>query len=264
MHRALALAALLALAGCGAPAAPGPASTATPAPVPEETPAPFPPGVDERGVYDPGRLVDAHAAVLANASYTVRVTSVHSRPGGELRSRYARVIRLSAGEERVHYVLNKTDRRNGTTDVRHIERYNDGDRLFVAVSEGNETTYRVREVARSRSFLAASTGDRQGFGRLLGRLRPALTDIRTENGTTRYRLASGPTDVRPLRNVTFDALVDRRGVVREYNITYTVRRDGAPVRVRVDVAFTDVGSTTVRRPDWVDRALAEVDRASDD
>lgn len=263
MYRVLALALLLLLTGCGAPAAPDKSSTVTPAPVPEKTQNPLPPGVDERGVYDPERLVDAHADALANTSYTAQVTSV-LRVRGEFRSRYARVIRLSAGEKRVHYVLNKTDRRNDTARVRHIERYIEGERLYVAVSEGNDTTYRMQEITRSRSFLAASTGNRQGFGRLLGRLRPTLTDAQTENGTTLYRLVAGPSDIRPLQNVTFVALVDRRGIVHEYTVTYGVRRDGEPVQVQVDVAFTDIGTTTVRRPGWVDRVPVETDRERDE
>lgn len=254
MHRTVALALLLTLAGCGMPSALDRPSTATSAPIPESTPAAYPPGVDHRGVYDPGQLIGAHTGLLENASYTAHVRSVHHTVQGGIHAEYTRVIRLSAGEERVHYSLDQTDFVDGAERVRHVEQYRNGSRLAMAVRVGGETSYRVRQLNRSRSLLATTTLDRQGFGRLIVRFRPALRDTITENGTTRYRLAAGPTDLRPLQNVTFHAVVDRRGLVREYDVTYTVRRDGDLIRVRVEVAFTDVGKTTVPRPTWVDRA----------
>jgi len=254
---------LLVLAGCSAAPGFGPASsppppdgTVTPAPVPESgetrTPTGPIPGVSARGVSDPTRLVSAHEAALANASYTVRLTTTRRSANGTLRSRYRRVVRLSGS--RFHYVLHQTDRAGNRTRTSRVERYGDGDHLYLIATTGTETTYRVHEGGGGAPTLAATGPGRLGLGWLLGLLETNLTDTRTQNGTTLYRLVGGPLEGPPLRNLSLVAFVDARGVVREYHVSYAAVRDGELVRVRVDVAYTDIETTTVARPAWVAEA----------
>lgn len=255
---AAALSLLVLLAGCSA-AFTGSTATpsATPAPVPEgeaRTPT-GPPGVGPQGVYDPARLVNAHGEALANVSHVIVLTTTRRDANGTLNSRYHRVVRLG-GDGRFHYALNQTDRVGDGTRVVRIERFGNDERVVEVVSSGNGTSYRAWSADGQPPAVVDPASGRQSLGWLFTIVDTELTGTRDRNGATVYRLAGGPRDYPPLRNVSLVAFVDARGVVREYRIDYTAVRPSGPVRVSVDVAFTDIGATTVSRPGWYDEAVA--------
>lgn len=53
-------------------------------------------------------------------------------------------------------------------------------------------------------------------------------------------------------NGTVRLTVTRDGLVRQLSLTYDATFGGAPVTVSIDQRVTEVGTTTVSRPDWVD------------
>lgn len=250
---AVAVVVFLALAGCNAPladeGAPAETATVTPAPLPGASTATgdeaaYPPGVGPDGVTDAGRLVAAHDAVLANASHTVRLSSTRKDANGSTRTRYDRVLRVAA-PDRFHYVLTVRD----AGGERRIERWRAGDEAIAAVTADGETTYR-RLDAPPRPTLVT----RAELARVLELAPSRIAETVTRNGTTLYRLEGGPSDVSGLSDVSYDALVDPRGLLVSYTVTYEVTDHNRTRSVRVAAAFEAVGETTVERPAWYDEA----------
>ena len=82
-------------------------------------------------------------------------------------------------------------------------------------------------------------------------------------GVTRYEstgvanvtaLVGAGTDAGNVTNVSATMLVDADGVVRRYDLTYTVVEADSETTVTYEVETTDVGSTSVEEPDWLDEA----------
>lgn len=81
------------------------ARTVTPAPVPTDRPTATPvlmvaPGVSATGIENPTALVDAHAALLDNISYTVHTRNVERYVNGTLRRRTTTHARFGANRSR--------------------------------------------------------------------------------------------------------------------------------------------------------------------
>jgi hypothetical protein len=250
---------LLALSGCatfGPP--PAPTATVTPAPVPNGTTAgggatEFAPGVTEDGVVDAPRLATAHARTLGRESFSVNQTIVERFTNGTTVSRYVTRGRF-AGADRSVVRLDQRDRENGRIKRRLVRRYNDGQRLYREVTEdgGSRTDELPFDNSSSGGYRATLTNQgpiAQVFG-----LVETTTDGRfTENGTRYVRIVTDePASVPPLRNVTVTAVVSERGVVRSYRVTYFTVRNSRQTAVTVSLSYSDIGTTAVSRPAWVD------------
>lgn len=257
---ALALAALLALAGCGATPAPG--TPVTPAEVPEapeappttgSAPAELAPGLGTWGVTDPGRLADAHAAVLADRSFTVRGATTRRYRNGTVRLRSERVVRMGADRRRFLTVSTRQSR------VEHdwrLEQYANGSHVLRRTTAGAHTRFSVLRGPDGRprgplSLYPENATNRGGVSRLLGLVDADVTGSRVEDGRRLYDLAVEGDGPAWLENLRMVATVDERGLVRSYVVSYTVTREGRQVRVTVEFAVTRVGSTAVPEPSWV-------------
>lgn len=242
-------------AGCGSLASNDTAGTATetltPVDVPgtEVTPEPplVAPGLTADRVVDGSALVAAHAGTILDASHTYREHVTRRYTNGTVQSGYTTVVQRNG--TRVRYQYNRTASRRSRAPVA-VDRWVTGNRSYVARTSGNRTSYRVADGLGPQIPLrtvdyASSVG--QAF-RLMD---VTVTGTERRNGRTVYRLATPePQVVPPSRNVTFVAYVTPEGVVTDYRLTYDLVRSDERTRVTVVVAFENVGSTTVPRPDW--------------
>lgn len=89
------------------------------------------------------------------------------------------------------------------------------------------------------------------------------TEERDGVGVTRYEstgvanvtaLVGAGTDAENVTNVSATMLVDADGVVRQYDLTYTVEEGDSETTVTYEVSTSAVGSTSVEEPDWLDEA----------
>ncbi|MFB6117013.1 hypothetical protein [Halosegnis sp.] len=275
MLRVFVVAALLILAGCsaptGAPASDTETATVTPVAVPETTATErqgvLAPGITDEGVADPGRLANAHASRLATVSYTVNQTLVQRYANGSLRSRYVTRARFAAEPGRFSATVHQVERENNQLVERSTRRFGDGERAYVADSEGNQTSYRLIRYPGGgprdpEDVYIRNLTNAAAIERLFTLVDTETVGQFTENGTRYVKLRSGkPTTVPPLRNVTIEAIVSEHGVVRSYHIEYDVTRDGQLEAVVV-VSYSEIGSTTVERPAWVDRVDANTTATS--
>lgn len=249
---------LVLLAGCGGSAgSSGPVDpSVTPAPVPE-TPATPPttpdfvsaPGIGQTGIVDAGRLVSFHAAVLGRESFTVYINSTRRLPNGSIRSRYTRRIQFAEDKARFYYVLEQMDRTDTGIRLRTIERWSGGKRVVQSsIENGVRTTRIIRDQEPGRSF-PENASNRVDLYRIFTVMDTSLEEVFERDGQTEYHVIGGPQAVPPLDNVTIRAVVDGRGVIREYRVAYAVGPD--PIRVNVHARYDRIGSTEVTTPDWV-------------
>ena len=244
-------------------------STLTPAAVPTDEPTrtPLPqlaPGLTGEGVVNASALAAAHHATLEDTSYTARRTVTYRTPNGTPVRRIESVTRVADdGRFRI------TRRWNGSTSLRRVAYYHDGDRLLVATTDTDDaTTYRRASpgtVVAQRSSVAAAGSRRIETMFVAGE---TVVAGRTErNGTTIYRLVPA-TPRRPPetatgldRSVSVEARVTDRGRVRSYTLVQRLSGEGADgaATIVVSTRYSRVGSTDVDRPAWYESALAATD-----
>lgn len=280
-RRSLLLAVLIALAGCSSPAAPAtPTGTSTAAPVPTTDPSTvLAPGVTVRGVEDPVTLAETHTAALDGTTVTVEIEESRRYANGSLRWHRTATqwIDATGGEVRSYHVgeFEGSTRDAGLVpdfvrfpDATHVERY----------AVGEDAYYRYRLQSGDTWYVSGPyPADRlvdPGLVPLFWAVDTRVTDREIRDGTNYYRLEGGEVADRTtlgrvfvgepfvdLENVSVDALVDGRGVVHEYHLTYTlVEADGTTVYGSESVRFTGIGTTTVDRPAWYDGVTANAAR----
>lgn len=239
------------------PATPEPATgpgtetihTSTPAPwfpsVDEDTPnGSLPPGVDSGGVRDVDELVTAHQTALTNTSFTMTLW-YREYADGRLRGTYIERIRVES-ESRYRVAVSTTGRLQTTPQaVAGVELFVTGDRRHV------------RQVDERFRFRSRATPARfrhqigQSLQWSLSADRSALLDrTATADGRT-YRLGVEGDPYSVVDDASGTVYVTDVGLITYGRWTYSRPSDGG-VRVEFAVQTSDVGTTRVRRPGWVD------------
>jgi hypothetical protein len=277
MHRggAVALACLLALAGCSAVPGSGPATpseTVTPAPVPDDGGGErLAPGLTRAGVTDPLRLAGAHSEALGR-NYRFQSDWTVRHPNGTLYAHAAQDATVAPVGYRVRVAA--TGRPGFLTTGGPIDAvfWSNGTVLAERVTRGSSVGYR---------FLDAETyNGGTGFYNSLRRPKPwrdhyalfaametRVVDARSGgDGPPRYTVVGtrltdpatfgAATNVRQPTNVSLWTVVDEDGVVRALRLSYACRLPtGERVHVTRRVRYRAVGEVgPIPRPDWYDRA----------
>ncbi|MFC7095970.1 DUF7537 family lipoprotein [Halobaculum marinum] len=256
----------LLLAGCGGVADTGGPNAQTVNPALDDTPTAsptpaeptLPPGVTESDV-DLRSLVAAHDDALDDRSVTVTLSRTRTATNGTVvldttaRSYAAdpEQFLVSTAEVTPYSLADGAsfDRalwRNDTVSVRRSA----GERAVTVVHD--------TDVPRQRAFDPTGAAEIRG---VLGPYKLQYAGTVTQNGSRRHLLTetdAGRPSV-PLRsNVTVRVLVTDDGVVEHATVRYRTTEFDEPRWVTVEFAVSNVSSTTVPRPEWVDRALANV------
>lgn len=259
LSHSVALAALVVLAGCAGFGGSDPSieESVTAAPVPTDG-AEFPPGISARGV-----VVEV-------------VTETHERRLNETNYTFLSQQRV-VGANGTMWVTNRTEKvandrgtYSGRIDHRVIE-FPLG--RFAAPIEywGNESVYASRRILSERtSFYGWSRIDESErftsfplIERTLAATRLSVVDrpdgVALVGSSLRDpdRLPSPPY-LRNPRNVSLTVRITDEGAITNWRLAYDATLVNETVRVTRAARLSDVGSTTVRRPDWVDAARAEM------
>jgi hypothetical protein len=254
---AVALAGLLVLAGCAGLGGGEPSieETVTSAPVPTDDS--LPPGVAEGSVV-PSVVAEAHERRLSETNYTFRSTQ--------------RVV----GDDETMWVTNRTrlianDEQAYTGRIDHqVNEFPLGRFSEPIEYWGNDSVYASRRIISDRTeFYGWSRTDRTGnltslplFERTLAAVDLSVArrsdDVTLVGQSLRRpgRLPIPPYLTDP-RNVSLTVRITDGGVVTRWRLAYDATLANRTVRVTRDARLTDIGSTTVRRPEWVDTARAE-------
>lgn len=262
-------------AGCSdlappAPDAPSPTVTAAPVPSapPTPTPNPLPPGLKPHGVVDPPVLAAAHRTGLLNTSYTRTVTESARRPNGSVIWQRTRVIKTDGA--RVFAIVTQSGAPvlgDTSLNADHVELYTllqpgpNESAVLAAVTHDDGRTVSLRTIRYNPRW-----DNRWDLTQLLAvfETRVVSRDHRGETAVfeleatgppvaDQFRFAPTRGVVSDPRNVTFQLLVDERGVVHRYHLTYATTVEGRALRYERTVALSAIGSTTVGPPAWFDR-----------
>jgi hypothetical protein len=220
-------------------------------------------------VFDSGQLAAAHEAALAGRSFTLVRTDTRYT-NGTLSQRDRSVLRYGASGREFSYDLRQSGRGADGDETSRIQRYADGERVYVAVTRGNRTSYDLLRASDgsdydpARVFPANATNER-GLARLFVLIDTEVTDEWTVDGRRVYRVATpSPQTVPPLRNITLVANVSETGLVRSYRVAYEVTRSpDHRVTVVARTTYRAVGETTVPEPSWLGRAKAALRNGTD-
>lgn len=255
---ALVLAVLLAvpLAGCaGLVADDSPTEeTVTPAPVPTETAA-LPPGVSAAGV-SAEALASAHERRLRTTNYTLVSRQRIVGEDGTLRTTN-RTRAVSAGGETYAGRFDRTVIDFPLRTLPMTIEYWTNESVYASrqLLSGSATVYGwsrdgghsedVDEsgvVARVLRAVDTSVVKRERGVVVVG------SDLRRPETLPHPPYLDGP------HNVSLTATVDSDGVVTRWRLAYDARIENRTVRVVRETRITDIGTTTVDRPDWVSTA----------
>lgn len=254
---ALALCVVLLLAGCGGVGSPptDAPGNATAAPVPADTPVEtLPPGLSREGITNASRLAAAHAAALADASFTVRSVETVTAANGSRLMNVTRHHRVAA---------TGSPWRGTTTYANPLRAF--GTRVTTVEGWSDGTTIRYRaDGPDGTRYESYSRFERQWTGRIVLSIlygRSADVAVTVEDGS--IRLAGRLSEVvgmgrQSLQVQTadgrFEATLTPAGRVKRLRVRYDGRLTGAPnatVEGRYRLAFSAVGETAVDAPGWV-------------
>lgn len=268
-RRSFALAVMLVFAGCAGSGGPGADPvTVTPAPVPTDTtPTPayrLAPGLAESGVVSPLALADAHADILRETVYRVRIEERVDPATGPSRRRMLQ----GTFANRTVYRFRIVQERGNDTQLASAF-YADGDDLYERqVTDGESRYYRPRTRLRAEAPYPqdplGSPLQRQQLYVALEGTQPFIDTTETAGGEQHYLLrASEARDRRFLAAMAyvdriseyqFRAVVTAQGLVTAYRISYVATVDGERRRVVRTAQWSAVGNTTVTAPAWYDTA----------
>lgn len=204
-------------------------------------------GVEEGEIVDPGAFLDAHESAIAERSMTVSIGYELEREGGSVA---LDVTGRSLPDE--NRALLRVESRDGEADF-----YTEGETTYVREHLGSTTYYRsttsddavgdVRETSLEYLLLILQSATYGAEASTVDGPTATFTasDVRVEElpgGNGVEREAGG------------QLVVDRDGIVREASVVERIETDdGETYRFRLTIAVTDVGSTDVERPEWIDR-----------
>ncbi|MBX0323768.1 hypothetical protein EGH21_12085 [Halomicroarcula sp. F13] len=254
--RVLVLACALVLAGCSGFTTSGSTETVTPAPVPTDG-LRYPPGVTDDGVV-PSALASAHAGALSTDSYTLTSEQRAYDEDGDLERRtdHVRWVGANASTYRGHFQQNATEYRAGWSTTR-VDYW--ANRSIVATRYENqrgEVTL-LRWPAENSDLLTDLTDQQRLEGELAA---VEMRVARREADGDVVLVGSSPRDseqlvtplfAREVENVSVRMRVRYDGTVVARRLSYDAVLSSDRVHIVREVRITDVGETTVERPDWV-------------
>lgn len=236
-----------------------------------EAPAELAPGLSERGVEDATALANAHRERLADESLTIDSVNVERYENGSVRERTNVTTRTAANRTRYRIAVNTTEPNWLSGTEGEGELWANGTHVFRAHAVNGTTNYDLDPDSASVDPREYLFGDLTNSDRLLVLFtafegeRVQQVDDGDATDRERYRVTAtdlahpdflGPDDA-AARNATLDAEIETGGpeagtFVREYTLRYEITVEGEVVTVTERVRFSNVGETTVERPEWYD------------
>lgn len=214
-----------------------------------------PPGVTESRVVNLTALAAAHERAMANRSYTIWLDRYSERVNAN-DTRTQHDIDMSVEGER--FLI--TNARVESGDRRRLGAvYRDGTVTYGAVWNRSTGTYGQVLRIDPRHDLAPTpdTVRRTAVLRFLSTTETNVTRQTPRDGTTLYRVVGtgqpNATAFDRVWNYTAVALVDSRGYVRDLTVQFTARSSSRIYRMRHEITYSRVGTTTVETPAWYER-----------
>ncbi|MFB6311558.1 MAG: hypothetical protein ABEH64_10320 [Salinirussus sp.] len=238
---------------------------------------PTPPGLSDDGIADIDHLIDAHTGLLSNFSYTFSISRTSFGPAGDLHSSLG--LHAQLGAEGKFAVDVATDGPSGRSlfgnRSAQAQLWSDGERVFRRLTVSGETEYREFVVGAGvgGAFYWANVFPFEGRWVSTGDfLRWTLehpdvsvvADGSSHDPVTLLgsdeRVGSPPgrsTEVSQVLVKRLHASVSNAGLVRSLQLALREEHENTPRTVTQSIRYRDVGSTSIKRPAWLDRFLVD-------
>lgn len=242
------------LAGCGGFVGSGPATeteTVTPADVPTLAPV-YPPGISRTGL-DAEPLVQSHRRSLFETSYTIDASLRYGPVDGAVHN-VTSIHQIGNASRPIRIVRTRTETQ-GRADWVELRMWYDGEQTTIwQRSVGGTSRANVYDGGPPAGFAYVSV-IRTVFANL-DRSSVSQSDGATVvvGSVTRADVLPAPAFASNLSNATMSVRVHPDGYVERLSLGYDATVDGERVDMRFTMHVHSVGTTTVRRPDWVDTA----------
>ena len=257
-------------------------ATLTPASVPTDEPTPTPvpqlaPGL-KRNNLDVDTLVHAHNTTLQNTSYTRKTVRTARLPNGTLFSQTIATSRVGQNGT-ISTSFNRTNVRAAIEVPKNVSLVTDSQEWIKKEQAVSKATYTNNTTQYTeRSLRSGELGTLSGYLTGTRFIQTAFSgtesrvvDTASHNGTTLYIVNStvlkmpgrGPPGVsasdqdwifKNLSQANQQALISTSGVVHRYRGNYEIALGNKTLDLTTEIRYTDIGSTTVERPSWYDKA----------
>ena len=208
------------------------------------------PGVTWNGVVDPWNLSHAHANTLLNNSFRISTVETQWTSSGSNSSRSMGYVRAEAGGSPLHSTFEVS------ADA-ELEIWREANASYTRYDSGNETKF--RRAPRANDRLAGPITSWDAIYTLFASVNTTTVEQVNRNGTVRYRVVSTSQPPQELftnrrSNYSLSALVAPNGLVYRYQEIYDLHSGGRTLHVSRTWRLSNLGSTTVTEPAWVDEA----------
>ena len=215
----------------------------------------YPAGVTNESV-DAKTVSQGHEAALANRSLTFHL-QLNQTVGGNSRSGI--IVEKTTGDGSPMWTRARMPGASGIPVERVV--YQRGDKRFERTTVNGNTSYRVTTRPPSFGIGAPSPSGSRLVNQTLSIAQFTPTRAESVNGTTLVVLTASKSDVSDAVNGNvsrFDAsmTIDQEGVVHSFQYNVTMNQGGQRMSVSESARLTNIGSTTVPRPNWLDEANA--------
>ena len=202
-----------------------------------------PPGVDPEGLANIDRLITAHRSQISDTSYAMTIR-YREFEAGQVTGVYVETIRV---ENKSRY----------STSVTTTGSFETSPRVVVGADVFASNGTRRVQIDPTQPFVSGRSSPVRLLGQTARYLRWSLSvesstlQGRESSGNhTTYRITTDGDPYQGVRNASGTVYVTESGLITYGRWTYTTV--GSETRVEFSVQTTDVGSTTVGRPGWVD------------
>ncbi|UPM41782.1 DUF7537 family lipoprotein [Halocatena salina] len=220
----------------------------------------YPEGYNETGITDPELAAEQHNEALSEHDSYTKITNLTS-PSGD--GYAAATIRTNNTNN--HTGATVKSRRSGK-DTLKTEMYHNGDIGYTkSETDGYGNTYTTYEAPLSST--RKSLVNPSEFDKWFANISFEATGTVTRNGETLLRYNStdivdpktffhtvGFSTMDSIESVNSTLLIDEEGIIRQFTIMTTYRSDGKTQTGTISYRITNVDSTSVEKPDWVETA----------
>lgn len=222
-----------------------------------EPPEGFPPGLTRERIENPATLTRAHQQTLLEAgSWTQHTTTtVFVNATAVLSATETALVAESGDLARGSFVVRGENPPGFDLYGPDTAYWVNETAVYVRFLESNRTAAIERDDRYPVPYDVESTEWRTLY-RLLGQTNTSFEGTVGRGEATLYRVVATTAryDDSPygnVRDLTMSALITSDGVIKEYVVTYLRPAWGEGTRVVIRVEYSEVGTTTVERPDWV-------------
>lgn len=215
----------------------------------------LPPGVNSTGITDIESLASAHANSIGTRSHTIQFSRYRPADLNPEKSTIQRSIDITTEDDQ--YLIKKTEKTANNQTYLGAIYYTDG--VFYS-ADWNSSADRHQRISRLdyRNVLVPTPDElrREIVTQYLSTQNTTIKKNFGEDELVLHQITgrgiSDNSHLGPVQNYSVVALIDSRGIVWNVTAQYSVVMSDRAYEVQIEISYTDINDTRVRKPSWVD------------